>query len=98
MKINELVCENVKNILILQNIYNEQQAISAAIRSQLATLLKLKPKQFTTSYKNYLEIKNKIVQTKNEFNDLIDIYMVNINKVSLPIRDTWLKDFADLKI
>ena len=98
MKINELVCENVENILILQNIYNEQQAVSAAIRSQLATLLKLKPKQFTTSYKSYLILKKKINYAKDEFNQLIDEYLLNINKLSIPTKQPWLQDFANLKI
>jgi hypothetical protein len=98
MKIKDLLCENVEDIIVLQNIYAGQQKISATIRNQLRAVAKLKPKQFTTSYKNYLQIKNNVEQTKHEFNNLIDEYLVNINKLSLPAKATWLKDFASLKI
>jgi hypothetical protein len=98
MKIIELVFKNVENIIVLQNTYKEQQDISIAIRGQLTKLTKLKPKQFTTSYKNYPQIKNEVEQIRDEFNMLIDTYLENINKLSLPTKQIWLQDFANLKI
>jgi hypothetical protein len=98
MKIRELVQENVDNIIVLQNIYATQRNISASIRNQLNIVKTLRPKQFTTSYKKYLQIKNEVEQIKDEFNNLIDAYLKNINKLSLPTKQTWLQDFANLKI
>lgn len=98
MKINELILENIQDVVDLQNRYNDLRTQSITIRNQIEQIRSVKPIKFSTSYKNYLNLRKKIIHTRNEFNQLIDEYILNINKLSIPTKQTWLTDFSNLKI
>jgi hypothetical protein len=68
------------------------------IRNQIKQLGLIRPIKFSTSFKDYLKLKKKIGYIRDNFNQLIDEYISNINKLSISTKNTWVQDFANLKI